>query len=173
MIIAQEPFTTHIQRKVSGWGVVVLHQDETLTRLVNGGSPTRQQPLDKDSLKKSTAGKQMDKTEDTSDIKSGQAETESHMKMYKKKYKASGYRIQIYAGGNSRMARQEAVRLGGLCKKMFPELPVYTHFYPPRWICRVGDFRSYEEANAYLRQFREAGAFKEASIIKCTILVAY
>ena len=64
--------------------------------------------------------------------------------------KSSGYRIQVYAG----------------IKEHFPELTVYTSFNPPRWLCRAGDFRSIEEADAMMRQLRATGVFKEVSIVK-------
>ncbi|MDR0988205.1 MAG: SPOR domain-containing protein, partial [Prevotellaceae bacterium] len=46
------------------------------------------------------------------------------------------------------------------------ELPVYTSFHSPRWLCRVGDFSSIEEADAMMRRLRATGAFKEVSIVK-------
>jgi hypothetical protein len=48
----------------------------------------------------------------------------------------------------------------------FPDLPVYTYFQPPRWLCRVGDFRSIEEADAAMRKLKGSGAFKEVSIVR-------
>ena len=51
-------------------------------------------------------------------------------------------------------------------KEHFPELTVYTSFNPPRWLCRAGDFRSIEEADAMMRQLRATGVFKEVSIVK-------
>lgn len=87
--------------------------------------------------------------------------------------KANGYRIQVYSGGNSRMARQEATKVGGQVKALFPELQVYTHFKSPRWICRVGDFKTYEEANEVFRALRETQKFGEAIIVKSVILIPY
>lgn len=55
--------------------------------------------------------------------------------------KARGYRVQVYAGNNSRKAREEANKVAEDIKKEFPELPVYSFFQPPRWLCRVGDYR--------------------------------
>ena len=49
---------------------------------------------------------------------------------------------------------------------VFPELPVYTLFVSPRWLCRIGDFRSIEEADAMMRQLEETGAFKEITIVR-------
>lgn len=83
-----------------------------------------------------------------------------------KMLKARGYRIQVYAGNNSRIARQEANDVAELIKMEFPELPVYAFFQPPRWLCRVGDYRSIEEADASMRRLRATGKFKEVSIVR-------
>ena len=80
--------------------------------------------------------------------------------------KSRGYRVQVYAGNNSRVARQEANDMAELIKTEFPELPVYAVFQPPRWLCRVGDYRSIEEADASMRRLRATGKFKEVSIVR-------
>ena len=80
--------------------------------------------------------------------------------------KARGYRVQVYAGGNSRIARQEANDMAEQIKMEFPELPVYAFFQPPRWLCRVGDYRSIEEADASMRRLKATGKFKEVSIVR-------
>ena len=83
-----------------------------------------------------------------------------------KMLKARGYRVQVYAGNNSRIARQEANDVAELIKMEFPELPVYAFFQPPRWLCRVGDYRSIEEADASMRRLKATGKFKEVSIVR-------
>jgi len=80
--------------------------------------------------------------------------------------KTRGYRVQVYAGNNSRMAREEANEVAEEIKKEFPELPVYSFFQPPRWLCRVGDYRSIEEADASMRLLKATGKFKEVSIVR-------
>ena len=80
--------------------------------------------------------------------------------------KTFGYRIQVYAGNNSRNARNEAYGMASRVKEHFPELKVYTSFAAPRWLCRVGDFRSIEEADAMMRQLKGTGVFREVSIVK-------
>lgn len=80
--------------------------------------------------------------------------------------KARGYRVQLYAGNNSRVARTEANEVAELVKKEFPELSVYAFFLPPRWLCRVGDYRSIEEADAAMRRLKATGKFKEVSIVR-------
>ena len=45
-------------------------------------------------------------------------------------------------------------------------MPVYAYCQPPRWLCRVGDFRSIEEADAAMRRLKATGVFKEVSIVR-------
>lgn len=87
--------------------------------------------------------------------------------------KTYGYRVQVYAGGNSRTAKEEAERIASQVKAQFPELSVYKSFVPPRWLCRVGDFRSIEEADAMMRKLKATGAFKEVSIVRDQVTITY
>ena len=80
--------------------------------------------------------------------------------------KARGYRVQVYAGNGSRVARDEANDIAEKIKTEFPDMPVYTYFSSPRWLCRVGDYRSVEEADAVMRLLRNTGKFKEVSIVR-------
>ena len=84
----------------------------------------------------------------------------------RKVIKSSGYRVQVYAGNNTRQAKNEAYSVATRIKEYFPDLTVYTSFAPPRWLCRAGGFRSIEEADAMMRQLRATGVFKEVSIVK-------
>lgn len=84
----------------------------------------------------------------------------------KRTIKSAGYRIQVYAGNNTSVAKREAHAIGANVKQYFPDLPVYTYFTSPRWLCRVGDFRSIEEADAMMRRLRATGNFKEVSIVR-------
>ena len=90
------------------------------------------------------------------------AENETESKVLK----ARGYRVQVYAGNNSRIARQEANDVAEQVKAEFPELPIYAFFQPPRWLCRIGDYRSIEEADAAMRRLKATGKFKEVSIVR-------
>lgn len=80
--------------------------------------------------------------------------------------KTRGYRVQVYAGNNSRKARSEANAMADKVKEEFPDIPVYTYFQPPRWLCRVGDFKSVEEAHSAMRKLRATGDFKEVTIVR-------
>lgn len=79
--------------------------------------------------------------------------------------KGAGFRIQVFSGGNTRDARQEAERAGHKVKAAMPELPVYVHFYTPRWGCRVGNFRTYKDAQKVLKKIWKLG-YKQAIILR-------
>lgn len=96
----------------------------------------------------------------------GSIYTRSTTSSEQKTLKARGYRVQVYAGNNSRVARNEANGMATKVKEEFPDMPVYAYFQPPRWLCRVGDFRSIEEADAAMRRLKATGVFKEVSIVR-------
>lgn len=79
-------------------------------------------------------------------------------------YTTIGYRIQIYSGNNSRESRAEAQRLASKVKEYLPDQKVYTYFNSPRWVCKVGDFKSIEEADRVMRELKKTGVFKETTI---------
>ena len=87
--------------------------------------------------------------------------------------KTAGFRVQVYAGNNSRQARSEANLMATRVRTSFPELQVYTHFVNPRWLCQVGDFRSIEEADVVMRKLKATGDFKEVSIVRAQINIPY
>ena len=101
-----------------------------------------------------------------------QQPVDTSKKMMRNSRKVTGYRIQAYSGGNSRADREKANRIGNDIKMKYPDQPVYVHFYSPRWICRVGNFRSYGEAEQILRGIKAMG-YKQACIVKGKITVAY
>ena len=76
--------------------------------------------------------------------------------------------------GQGKVSIHQDARIGALIGSEYistgsddqKDLPVYTSFNPPRWLCRAGDFRSIEEADAMMRQLRATGVFKEVSIVK-------
>ena len=108
---------------------------------------------------------QPEATPDTTSI------TEPRKKIMKG-YKVSGYRVQVFAGGNSRDARVKAERIGREINALFPGEPVYVHFYSPRWICRMGNYRTHEEAQQILNAVKKLG-YKSAIIVKGKITVPY
>ncbi len=83
-----------------------------------------------------------------------------------KMLKMRGFRVQVYAGNNSRQARSEAFDVEMKVKKVFSDISVYTYFQPPRWLCRVGDYKTIEEAHNAMRMLKATGIFKEVSIVR-------
>ena len=117
--------------------------------------------------------------ENNNSTASGKQETETDIptvdmrkKIPLRSYKVNGYRVQVFAGGNSRNDRVKAQKAGSDVKMAYPEIPVYVHFYSPRWICRMGNFRTYEEARAVLKGVKKLG-YKQACIVSGKITVAY
>ena len=99
-------------------------------------------------------------------------DTVENRKKILKGYKVNGYRVQVFAGGNSRNDRIKAERIGSEIKSFFPSVPVYVHFYSPRWICRMGNYRTYEEAHEVLTRVKNLG-YQSAIIVKGKITVSY
>lgn len=81
-----------------------------------------------------------------------------------------GYRVQAFAGGNTRADKQKAQQAGNAIKMRFPDQPIYVHFYSPRWICRVGNYKSIGEARRMLSAVKAMG-YKSAIIVKGKITV--
>ena len=184
---AQSSFTERLQKSKAGEGKVTVHESRAIDELVNGKTtetqPTKpattttvtpQKPADKKDNE--TASKQDKTTEKLSDT-AGQAtvivpDTADHRKMIKNGYKVTGYRVQVFAGGNSRNDRLKAEKTGSEIKSLFPGVPVYVHFYSPRWICRMGNYRTYEEAHEVLKRVKDVG-YQSAIIVKGKITVQY
>ncbi len=181
-----QTYLQHLQEKKNGQGNVTVTQSKEIDELVNKANILSVATV-------SGTDRHNDKTTDgsepvTSSTRSGsQAAPETHKdtgneaespavdtrkKVMRKSYKVDGYRVQVFAGGNSRNDRTKAQRIGNDIKQAFPELPVYVHFYSPRWICRVGNFRTFEEANNILHQIQKMG-YKQASIVSGKITVPY
>lgn len=85
--------------------------------------------------------------------------------------KKQGYRVQVYVGNNTRDSKNEANKIAEEMRNKFPELSVYATFNPPRWLCRVGDFLTIEEADAAMREIKQKGSLKEISIVKDQIIL--
>lgn len=167
-VSAQEKFLDKLVKPVGGQGTVRVIQDAEITRLVNGTQDNATKRTDS-----SVADANVSGMGNGGQTPQGEGdETGSSVKPVRK-MKANGYRIQVYAGGNSRTARAEAQRMASKVKSYFSDMPTYTHFQSPRWLCRVGDFRTIEEASQALRELRETKQFDEALIVKSVIQIPY
>jgi len=150
---------------------------ETKTDLANDMAENKAEPKPEQKAEPKPEAKAETKTEkskeNTSEEEAETASTStSHKKMMKGGKKITGYRVQAFAGGNKRADREAAERAGKKIKSMYPEEAIYVHFYSPRWICRVGNYRTQTEARQMLSKIKKLG-FTQACIIKVKISVAY
>lgn len=148
--VKAQHFTDIVQQTTSGKGVVTIKQDSVLSALVNA----------------KTVSSLHTKTDTTSTI------TVTNIPIHHtgKATKIQGFRIQIYAGGNSRKNKQEAELIASRARALVNGHSVYTNFISPRWVCRVGDFRSHSEAFEALSILKSSG-FPNAIIVKSPILI--
>ena len=183
--VQAQTFLDRLKKPAKDKAVVTVTQDAAIDKLVNGDITAKTTVVNKKehaaSTKKESAHSASTKKESahsasttttTPASSSTIEEPDMSNKVMKNSYKVTGYRVQAFAGGNKRNDRQAAENVGNAIKRRFPEQPIYVHFYSPRWICRVGNFRTYEEAHAMLVEIREMG-YKQASIVKGKISVQY
>lgn len=186
-----QAFLDKLRKIESGRGIVIVQQNRDIDRLVNNyQEPTPAAPAHTSvSPAHNTPGYPAHSTETTrpeataphsTTTPSAGTDSEADMttvidtrkKVMRNSYKTTGYRIQLYSGGNSRADRQKAERIGNEIKAYFPYEPIYVHFYSPSWKCRMGNYKEIEDARAILKQVKELG-YKQACIVKGTISVAY
>lgn len=193
-----QTYTQHLQEKTAGKGSVVVTQSEEIDKLVNTANvnPKQQEttskpkPVDKPTptAVKTNKNQEHETTAHSNTPPHHETTTPHHnntepatttepivdtsKKVMRRAYKTNGYRVQVYAGGNSREDKIKAQQVGNAVKAAFPSHPIYVHFYSPRWICRMGNYRTYEEASAVLVQVKKLG-YKQACIVKGKISVAY
>jgi hypothetical protein len=197
--VQAQTFTQRIQQNSrAGEGKVTISQDKAIDDLVNGKAKqtetqAAQKPETSNPQKPETSNAQKpddkpvaDKTdsqkarEQLAKILEGEYQEaavdspviDTRRKVMRGGYKTNGYRVQAFAGGNQRKDRQKAEQVGNTIKQNYPEVPIYVHFYSPRWICRVGNYRTYEEAHQMLLNIRKLG-ITGASIVKGKITVQY
>ena len=182
-----QTFLDRLKKPTKDKAGVTITQDAAIDKLVNGNNATNATIETKKAPANTTKKENATSNTATSNATSNTAtpssntsashassteEPDMSKKVMKNSYKVTGYRVQAFAGGNTRNDRRTAETVGNNIKRRFPEQPIYVHFYSPRWICRVGNFRTYEEAHAMLLEIREMG-YKQASIVKGKISVQY
>lgn len=177
---AQSTFTQRLQQRNTGEGTVTVTHDKAIDDLVNGtGTVPNRQAIPQSQADKTVTHQQTDKitgrsivTEPQDTVAADSPVIDNHKKVMRGGYKVNGYRVQVFAGGNSRNDRLKAERIGDEIKALYPGVPVYVHFYSPRWICRMGNYRNYEEASEVLRSVKKLG-YRSAVIVKGKITVPY
>ena len=173
-----QTFTQRLQKQpTAGQGSVTIHQSDSIDKLVNStvltprttSTTSTTSPTGKTSTTSSTSTTSKTSTTSTTSTSSPTNTTvvvpDTMPKMIRNGHKVVGYRVQAFAGGNSRKDRQKAEQVRNSIKSHYPNVPVYVHFYSPRWICRVGNYRTYEEAHQMLVSLRDLG-FDQATIVK-------
>ena len=174
---AQSTFTEQLQQSRIGEGKVTVTQDKAIDELINNTPTAAQTPKTPQATTTPTAPARPPQTvrqtdDDLTDDSSLPDSLDLRKKIMKNGKKINGFRVQVFAGGNGRTDRQKAERTGEEMKTLFPNEPVYVHFYSPRWICRIGNYRTYEEAHDVLRQVKQMG-YPSAVIVKGKITVYY
>ena len=162
-IVCAQSFIGDLKAKKNGQGTVTVTQSSEIDELVDKAHLVKTTPAappqphrDNSAATHQTTGH----AEHTAPRPSTEAEQPMVM----------GYRVQVFSGGNSGADKQKAERTGSAIKQLYPDLPVYVHFYSPRWICRVGNFRTYDEAAHVLKNIKSMG-YPQACIVKGKISV--
>lgn len=196
---AQGAFLDGLRKIEDGKGKIIVMQSPEIDRLVNGTSPdlsinagTKTAGSKTSAGSGSTAGNAGSKTTATphhdntkqDDHKSSQLAGTGHTsvedsvptvvdtrkKVMRNSYKTTGYRIQVFSGGNKGADKQKAEAAGRAMKTHFPYEPIYVHFYSPSWKCRMGNYKELSDAQQILSQVKALG-YKNACIVKGTITV--
>lgn len=152
-----QQFTEVLRTKSSNGGVVILVQSAKIDSLVNGIKP------------KETVSSQDKKVVE---LVADSVQLDSLGNPIAKGYIAKdGFRIQVFTGANSRADKELAQKLQQRSKDLFPDLKTYCSFISPRWVVRIGDFASREEAMSRLAEVRETGISKEVRLVKCKVQI--
>ena len=173
---AQSTFTQRLRQSTNGEGNITVTQEKSIEDLVNGNTKIPVQSVPKKQTENNTtATNQTNKPERQVTVLDVEPttitpDTTDSKKKVMKGYKINGFRVQVFAGGNSRNDRMKAEKTGDEIKTLFPGEPIYVHFYSPRWICRMGNYRTYEEAHEVLRSVKQLG-YQSAIIVKGKITV--
>jgi cytoskeletal protein RodZ len=177
LTISAQTFTQRLQKSVNG-ATVTVHQDKAIDDLVNGPNTPiatkKSQPEKTASSVASTTPTSPTSSTTPTVPTSKPAPTDTASVAHKSSHsiKTTGFRVQVFAGGNSRKDKQTAERMGNELRTLFPHEAVYVHFYSPRWICRMGNYRTQEEAHRALVEVKKLG-YTSATIVKGKITIPY
>lgn len=168
---AQTTFTANLRKNESGKGTVMVIQSEEIEQIVNNtlpASPTK--PSTSNTSTSHSTSKPASQTHDettATETSSGKSHSD------RARYKAQGYRICIYTGGNSRKDKESAYTMATKCKNIFSELATYPLFIAPRWVTHVGDFKTKEEAQKYVSLIKKAKITYETRIVSSEVNLPY
>ncbi len=105
-------------------------------------------------------------SEEVSDEEAGEEEKE--IPVQRSRGKIVGYRVQVYADNNQRVAKGEARQRERAIGRRFPSMMTYVAYASPYWRLRVGDFRTQAEAEKAASDIRRAfpGYAKEVRVVR-------
>lgn len=169
IIVPQQQKKTSEDKKTATEQSTIGKPDQPQPKAIPDQKRTEQQKETEEQRKQETEHRNAEQPKES---ETGTPQTDTRKKVMRNSYKITGYRVQAYAGGNTRLDRQRAEQIGNDIKANYPDEPIYVHFYSPRWICRVGNYRTYEEAHLMLQNIRKLG-YKQASIVKGKISIQY
>ena len=156
--ICAQQFTEVLRTSNKKGGVVVLQQSAMIDSLVNGT--------------KVIAPKQVVvKERPQVQVKDSVVVDSLHKPQAKGFADRLGYRIQIYTGTNSGESKSIAMSLRQRSLKLFPKMKAYCTFISPRWVVRIGDFASREQAMEQLAKVKASGISREVRLVKCKVRV--
>ena len=163
-----QTFLDRLRSDERGAGKVTVIQSKTIDELVNGSvyRPAVKHRKDSTEVKNNNKIVVADSTRHQSDS----TQTQTTNKPTGPRRRVMGYRVQAFAGNNSRVSRDKARQIGERLKAEFPEHSVYVHFYTPRWVCRIGNFQTREEAQVMLQKVKDLG-YSAACLVKGKITV--
>ena len=173
-----QTFTQRIQQQHAGEGKLVIHHDATIDELVNGKPEQRrtQQPIANNRRNQDrTDQRHQDPPQQRQEEERQQEQTQptdSVITSPRRTRKAMGYRIQAFTGNDSRRDQQKAVQVKATLRQLFPQHQVYVSYQHPRWLCRMGDFASYADAQAVLSEVRQSG-YESATVVRARVNLPY
>lgn len=159
-----QTFLDRLRHVDNNSGKVTVIQSKTIDELVNGKkhSPSHKHKKDSALVKTNTKTTVSDSTKSSIAISETNATGPAR--------KVLGFRVQAFAGNNSRDSRNKAKKIGEHLRTEFPGHTVYVHFYSPRWICRIGNYKTKEEADMMLQKVKDLG-YSRACVVKGKITV--
>ncbi len=173
--LSAQTFTQKVQQSKQGEGSVTIHHDAAIDELVNARQAVRSAPTPspvtpKKDKEDKPANTHHQKTDTTQQVSKPVHDLDTAVVVTGRPFKTNGYRVQVFAGGNTRRDKLKAEQIGRSLEQLFPNETVYVHFYSPRWICRIGNYRTREEANAKMIEIRQLG-YNSASVVPGKIIV--
>ncbi len=166
--LTAQTFLDRLQKPVNGQGTVTLHQDSAINRIVLDPQSTVK-PEDRKPTQTTTPTRQ-NHTAANDSTRTTPATTPATTTTVRTRRVIDGYKVQAFAGGNSREDRKKAERVANEIRTQLPNVAVSAHFYSPRWVCRVGNYRTREEARQMLSTLKGMG-YSQALIVRTKVTI--